>query len=54
MEADQEDKMSFETIVVEKIENIEIITLNRPQTLNAWNLVSARMNQLVLKDWSFS
>ncbi len=29
--------MSYETIVVEKTENIEIITLNRPHTLNAWD-----------------
>ncbi|MEE9557258.1 MAG: enoyl-CoA hydratase/isomerase family protein [Candidatus Adiutricales bacterium] len=29
--------MSYETIIVEKTENIEIIRLNRPQTLNAWN-----------------
>ena len=29
--------MSYETIIVEKTENIEIIKLNRPHTLNAWN-----------------
>lgn len=29
--------MPYETIIVEKAENIEIIRLNRPQTLNAWN-----------------
>ena len=29
--------MSYETIIVEKTENIEIIRLNRPQTLNAWD-----------------
>ena len=29
--------MTYETIVVERSENIEIIRLNRPQTLNAWN-----------------
>ena len=29
--------MGYESIIVEKTENIQIITLNRPQTLNAWN-----------------
>lgn len=29
--------MSYEAIIVEKTESIQIITLNRPHTLNAWN-----------------
>jgi len=30
--------MSYEAVVVERSGNIEIIKLNRPKTLNAWNL----------------
>jgi 2-(1,2-epoxy-1,2-dihydrophenyl)acetyl-CoA isomerase len=29
--------MPYETIIVEKTERVQTITLNRPQTLNAWN-----------------
>jgi len=29
--------MTYQTIMVEKTEGVEIITLNRPETLNAWN-----------------
>lgn len=29
--------MSYEAIIVEEVESIQIITLNRPRTLNAWD-----------------